>query len=257
MSETHEQLGDFLRARRERLKPEQLGLPSTNRRRTAGLRREEVANLAGISPEWYVKLEQGRAVAPSHATTDALDRALRLDETEHAHLRMLARCGRQPAFMREEVPAPLQRLVESLDHPAYVTGQRWDVLMWNKAAAELFADFGRLAAADRNILIYMLTNPQARALFHDRWADEAQRMIALFRSTHDLRAGDPAFADLISRVRRGCVAFDTWWSAHDIRSAVSGRKLLHHPERGPLYFEYTTFQANDDRRLKLAIYLPC
>lgn len=257
MAESSEQLGAFLRTRRERLKPEQLGITDTRRRRTPGLRREEVAGLAGISAEWYVKLEQGRAVAPSAATIDALSHALRLGEVEQAHLRMLARSGRRLAFVREEVPAALRHLVESMSHPAYVTGLRWDVLAWNKAAAALFIDLDQLAVEDRNILLYVLTDPRGRALFGERWAEEARRMVALFRATQDLWADDPAFADLTARVRGGCSEFDPWWTAHDVAAAVSGTKVLHHPARGRLCFQYTTLQANDDPRLKLVVYTPC
>lgn len=257
MAEAGEQLGGFLRSRRERLTPEQVGLSDARRRRTPGLRREEVAGLAGISAEWYVKLEQGRAVAPSAATIDALARALRLDGVERAHLRALARGGGRPAFVREQVPAPLRRLVGSLDQPAYVTGLRWDVLAWNAAAAGLLADFDGIAAEERNILLYVLTDVRGRALFGEGWANEGRRMVALFRSTHDLWAGDPAFADLVARVRGRCPEFDGWWDAHDVGAAVSGTKILHHPTRGRLRFEYATFQANDDPRLRLAIYAPC
>lgn len=256
MAEAGEQLGSFLRARRERLKPEQVGLSGSRRRRTPGLRREEVAQLAGISAEWYVRLEQGRAVAPSAATVDALARALRLDGVEHAHLRALVRDHRRPPFVREEVPATLRRLVEGLDQPAYVTGLRWDVLAWNAAAAALLADFDRIAAEERNILLYVLTDARAKALFGGGWADEGRRMTALFRSTHDLWADDPAFADLIGRIRGRCPEFDGWWSAHDVGAAVSGTKVLHHPARGRLRFEYATFQSNDDPRLRIAVYAP-
>lgn len=255
MTNSHEQLGDFLRSRRARLKPEQLGLPGTGRRRTAGLRREEVASAARISAEWYVKLEQGRAVAPSPATIEALAHALLLDDVDRAHLRSLARTTRRAPFVREEVPETIRRLIKSFTHPAYVTGQRWDVLAWNSAAAELLCDFDQLAIKDRNILLCMLTDPRARKLFGGQWAEEAQRMVALFRSTHDLFAGDPTFIELISRLRAGCREFDTWWSTHDVRSPVSGTKTLHHPSRGRLSFEYASFQANDDPRLKVAIYL--
>ena len=251
------QLGEFLRSRRERLRPEQVGLSDPRRRRTPGLRREEVASLAGISPEWYVKLEQGRSVAPSAATIAALSRALRLDEVERAHLSMLAHGERRPAFVRESVPEPLRRLVQSLPCPAYVTGLRWDVLAWNAPAAALLADFGELDAGDRNILLHVLTTPEGRALFGERWADEARRMVALFRATHDPWAADPAFVDLIARVRAGCVEFDAWWSAYDVGAAASGSKVLHRAGRGGLRFDYTTFQANDDPRLRLAVYLQC
>lgn len=257
MAEAGKQLGNFLRSRRERLKPEQLDLSGSRRRRTPGLRREEVAGLAGISAEWYVKLEQGRAVTASAATIDALARALRLSEVEHAHLHMLARSSKRSAFVQEEVPMPLRRFVENLDQPAYVTGLRWDVLAWNEAAAELFTDFDRLAAEDRNILLYVLTDPRGRTLFGGHWADEARRMVTSFRATYDLWSDDPAFADHIARIRRGCAEFDGWWTEHDVGAAVSGTKVLYHPILGRLRFAYTTFQANDDPRLKLVVYMPC
>jgi transcriptional regulator with XRE-family HTH domain len=249
------ELGDFLRSRREKLSPKAVGLADGRRRRTPGLRREEVAALAGIGVDWYVRLEQGRSVSPSVTTIDALARALRLGKVEHAHLRALARTGNRRPFARETVPDPIRRLVESLDPPSYVTGRRWDVLAWNRAAAEIFA-FDRLPEADRNTLVSMLTYPASRKLFGAAWEDEAKRMLAQFRATHDLWAGDPAFAALLGRLRQGCPEFSAWWEAHDIRGGVAGRKRLRHPKKGVLDFEYTTFQANDDPALKLVIYTP-
>ncbi|HYS66854.1 MAG TPA: helix-turn-helix domain-containing protein, partial [Paraburkholderia sp.] len=131
------EFGDFLRSRREKLSPDAVGLNGGRRRRTAGLRREEVAELAGIGVDWYVRLEQGRTVSPSDATLDALAHALRLGKVEAAHLRALARNGDRRAFVRESVPAAIERMVASLGLPAYVTGQRWDVLTWNAAAADI------------------------------------------------------------------------------------------------------------------------
>lgn len=251
----HGELGSFLRARRERLRPEAVGLPPGRRRRTAGLRREEVAELAGISTDWYIRLEQGRTVSPSRTTVDALARALRLDETEHAHLRALTRNADRPRFESETVPATVQRMVESLQQPAYVTGRRWDVLHWNAAADAVFA-FSRVAPEDRNILLSMLTNAATRHLFGESWAAEARRMVAEFRATHDLWAGDPAFAALLARLRSESAEFEDWWKAHDVRSVAAGRKELSHPKKGRLRFEYASFQANDDPGLKLVVYTP-
>ncbi len=138
------EFGDFLRSRRAKLNPKSVGLPDGRRRRAPGLRREEVAELAGIGVDWYIRLEQGRAVSPSVTTIDALARALRLSKVEHAHLRALASGANRRAFTRETVPAALRSLVESLNQPAYITGRRWDVLAWNKVAADIFA-FDRLA----------------------------------------------------------------------------------------------------------------
>lgn len=249
------ELGDFLRSRRERLSPKTVGLPEGRRRRTSGLRREEVAELAGIGVDWYIRLEQGRAVNPSVTTIDALARALRLDKTEHAHLRALTQgAGRRP-FSPEVVPEQIKRLIDSLPQPAYVTGRRWDILAWNAAADKIFA-YGRLPKEDRNTLICMLTNPVTKRLFGEGWADEAKRMVAQFRATHDLWAGDPAFVELLTRLRQGCPEFARWWEAHDIGSTIAGQKVLNHPKKGVLRFEYASFQSNDDPALKLVIYTP-
>jgi transcriptional regulator with XRE-family HTH domain len=249
----HLEFGDFLRSRRERLNPRALGLPE-RRRRTAGLRREEVAERAGIGVDWYIRLEQGRAVHPSSTTVDALARALQLSKAEHAHLKALARHGDVRAFAIESVPDPIRRLLDQLKQPAYVTGRRWDVLAWNKAADDVFA-FGRIAEGERNVLLSMLTNPATRKLFGAGWAEEARRMVAQFRATHDIWAGAPAFAALLERLQTSS-DFRRWWKAHDIRTPASGRKTLYHPGKGGLQFEYTSFQANDDPALKLVLYTP-
>lgn len=254
MSGNH-RLGEFLRSRRARLRPDEAGIEAPRRRRTPGLRRQEVASLAGISTEWYVRLEQGRAVSPSEETIEALGKALRLTGVEQKHLRSLARAGRRVPFVREPVPPILRRIVEGLSQPAYLTGQRWDVLAWNAAAAELLTDPGSRSVEDRNILIFMLTDPAARRLFGEHWAEEARRMVALFRATHDLWADDPAFIALVERLAIECPDFAAWWTSHDVAAPVSGAKVLFHPKRGPLRFEYATFQANDDPQLKLALYV--
>jgi len=250
------QLGDFLRSRRERLAPATAGLSNVRRRRTPGLRREEVAEQAGIGVDWYIRLEQGRTVSPSSTTVDALGKALRLNKLEHKHLRILAQNPNRSAFCREKVPVTILRMVESLSHPAYITGRRWDVLAWNDAAIDVFTDFARIEQEDRNIMLYMFTAPEMKALFGDAWADEARRMLALFRTTYDIWAGDPAFEQLLERLRQGCPEFEEWWERHDVGSGAGVQKLIHHPSKGPLRFETVSFQANDDPSLRLAIYTP-
>lgn len=153
------------------------------------------------------------------------------------------------------MPEPIRRMVEGLNQPAYVTGRRWDVLAWNAAAEEIFA-FGRLAEADRNTLVNMLVNPATRRFFGASWEGEARRMVAQFRATYDLWAGDPAFIALVGRLRRDSQEFDVWWDAHDVRAPAAGRKQLEHPVKGPMQLEYATFQSNDDPALKLIIYTP-
>ena len=250
------EFGDFLRSRREKLTPKAVGLPGASRRRTPGLRRQEVAELAGIGIDWYIRLEQGRAVSPSATTVDALARALRLNKVEHGHLRTLASAPTRPAFARETVPDGIRRMIAALAQPAYITGRRWDILAWNAAAADVFTDFPLLAETDRNILIFAFLCPEAQVLFGAAWADEARRMIAQFRPTHDLWAGDPAFVSLVQRLRHESRAFNEWWNEHDVRSGGGGRKVLHHAIRGTLVFEDGMFQANEAPELRLAIYTP-
>ncbi len=245
--------GDFLRSRRTRIDPDKASV-AARQRRTPGLKREEVAQRAGISAEWYVKLEQGRAVSPSAATVEALGRALRLDPVELAHLRSLAAAGGRQPFRRETMPDVLRRIISSIPQPAYLVGQRLDVLAWNDAATALFGDFGQLAPEERNVLHWMLTGPAAKQVFGRTWAEEAQRMMALFRAAHDLWLGDPAFATLVDSIRARCPEFDGWWSEHGVGVPVSGTKTLHHPVLGTVRYEYASFQTNDDPALKLSIY---
>lgn len=246
-------LGDFLRSRRLKLPPEE-GAATHRRRRTPGLKREEVAQRAGISAEWYVKLEQGRAVSPSAETVAALGRALRLDQVELAHLRALATSGGRQPFRRETVPEVLRQIVAGLPQPAYLTGQRWDVLAWNDAASALFGDFAKLPPEERNILHWMFTHPDARQVFGPTWEAEARRMLALFRAAHDLWPGDAAFASLMNQVRAACPDVAIWWSEHGVAAPVSGSKRLHHPVLGVVRYDHASFQANDDPALKLALY---
>ena len=248
------ELADFLRSRRSRIDPPP-NFAST-RRRTQGLRREEVAERAGISTDWYVRLEQGRAVKPSHQTVEALARALQLNAQDHAHLRRLVGHSAEPAWERESVPATVRKIVRGLPDPAYVTGRRWDLLAWNDAAAEVFCDFGALPRSDRNILHFMFADARARALFGPGWSETARAMLAQFRATHDLWAGSEAFAELVDRLHGTSALFAAWWQDHDIRTPSSGRKTLHHPVHGVLRFDHASFQANDDPALKLVIYTP-
>lgn len=246
--------GDFLRSRRARLKPDRIADAARHRRRTLGLKREEVAQRAGISAEWYVKLEQGRAVSPSSETVEALGRALLLNQVELAHLRSLAAAGGRQPFQREDAPDVLRRIVTGLSEPAYLTGQRFDVLVWNDAAAALFGNFGQLAPEDRNIFHWMLTDAAAKQVFGQTWAEEARRIVSLFRAAHDLWPDDAAFIALVDQARAGCPELAGWWSEHGISAPLSGTKHLCHPALGVVCYEYASFQANDDPALKLALY---
>ena len=188
-----------------------------------GLRREEVAERAGIGIDWYIRLEQGRTVRPPQSTIDALARALQLNKTEHVHLRALARAPKRMPFQRETAPQPLRHLIESLNLPAYVTGRRWDVLAWNAAAQDVFPHFARTRDDERNSLLYFFADPDSHALFGDGWEENARRLLAQFRAAYDLWAGDPAFDDLLRRLQGGSPEFARWWKSHDIAD-LSRRK---------------------------------
>jgi transcriptional regulator with XRE-family HTH domain len=229
------ELGDFLRSRRDKLTPKAVGLPDGRRRRTPGLRREEVAELAGIGVDWYIRLEQGRSVSPSAATIDALARALRLSRAEHRHLKQLTENTDRRPFIRETVPPAVRRTVERLNLPAYVTGRRWDVLAWNEAADEIFG-FSQIADADRNSLVTVLTKPASRRLFAASWSDVARRMVAQFRATHDLWAGDPAFRDLLERDGFKFGHIRRWRSNWRIRPVRRYRGLERWHRRRPRWF---------------------
>src|SRR3954462_5086699 len=228
MNPRQSELGDFLRSRREKLTPKAVGLPAGRRRRKPGLRREAAAELAGIGVDWYIRLEQGRTVSPSAATIDALAQALRLGKAEHKHFRALTQNTDRRVFAPETVPPAVRRTVERLNLPAYVTGRRWDILVWNAAAEEIFA-FSRLPEGDRNVLLNVLTNGATRRLFGASWAEEARRILAQFRATHDLWAGDPAFRDLRACMEAGWGEFGGGWETHDVRGTAAGQKSLSHP----------------------------
>jgi transcriptional regulator with XRE-family HTH domain len=250
-----QELGDFLKSRRDRLRPRDVGLAGGRRRRTTGLRREEVAELAGIGVDWYTRLEQGRATKPSEGTLEALARALKLTKSEARHLRALVKGRERAAFVRETAPEPVRRMVEALNLPAYVTGRRFDVIAWNAAADAIFGFSGR-REEDRNTLLYALTTAEGRELFGESWASEAQRLLALFRGAYDMFADDPAFVELVERLRAKCPEFEGWWARHEVRETAAGHKTLTRPEAGPLRFEYASFQSNDNPDLKLALFRP-
>jgi len=247
-------LGDFLRTRRRSLDPE--GRPSLRRRRTPGLRREEIAEAAGIGVDWYTRLEQGRGGRPSAVVVDGLARALRLDRAEAEHLRKLAAPPLRDAFEPETAPPALARMIEKFPQPAYLTGRRWDVLAVNAAALDMygggFLEGGKLP----NIVAFVLTRPAGRALFGEGWEAQARRMVAQFRVAFDAFAGDPAFVALVAELEAGCPAFRGWWEAHDVRAAPSGVKRLRHAARGWTTYEYATFQCNENPAVKLTVFTP-
>jgi transcriptional regulator with XRE-family HTH domain len=252
------ELGAFLRSRRERLAPADVGLPSGQRRRTPGLRREEIAMVAGVGTTWYTWLEQGRDVKPSHEVLTALGKALRLDAAEKRHLFTLA--GRQapapPPAGPERVEAPLLHTLASLAiQPAYVMGRRWDVLAWNPAAEAVFGDYGALQGDARNIMHLLFTDKRHRRLLVD-WEELARMALGRFRADSAKYVGDPDFERLIAVLAAASPEFRAWWPERDVHRQLSGIKKIRHPKAGAMTFEHMSFSIDDGSDMKLTVYTP-
>ncbi|MBR7837661.1 helix-turn-helix domain-containing protein [Actinospica durhamensis] len=255
--ERRAELSDFLRGRRERLSPQQVGLaPGNGRRRTQGLRREEVAVLADVSPAWYTFLEQGRDVRASPQVLEALARALRLDPAERAHLFLLARSEAPPqaGAQSETVLPALAALLGLLEpNPAFVTGRRWDVLDANRPARELFTDWLARPADQRNMLTWVFTEPRAREVLVD-WEQEARALLGRFRAAAGRYVEDPAFTDLIDTLQAASAEFRTWWARHDVIDRGSGSKAMAHPRIGRVTLNHTALNAAENAEQRLVVY---
>ena len=252
------QSGAFLRSRRERLTPSDVGLPEGFRRRTPGLRREEVALLAGVGATWYTWLEQGRDVRPSAEVLSTLAAALRLDTVERQHLYILN--DRTPPEPRpigpERVEEPLRRMLDSLTRqPAYVLGRRWDILAWNWAAAILFGDYEKLVGDERNIMHLVFADKAHRRLLVD-WDELAPTVLAMFRADSARYAGDPEFKRLIAKLMQTSAEFRHWWSRQDVLRPLAGHKRIRHGVAGRMTFEFTSFAVTDQIGMKLTVYTP-
>lgn len=257
-SDSAHELGDLLRARREALQPADVGLVPGPRRRTSGLRREEVAMLASISPTYYAFLEQGRGVRPSRTVLDSLSGALRLAPAERDYIHALVHGGPPPADGQgtiEILAAGIAELVDRLDpHPTYVTGRSWDVLAANRAARALWTDWPALAPADRNMLVWMFT-PAARDAFVE-WESEAAAQLARFRGAAARHPGDPRFTELIERLHATSAEVREWWPRQEVAQLGSGRKRLRHPSLGEIELRHVVLQVADEPEQKLVTFAP-
>lgn len=252
------EFGAFLRSRRTRLTPTDVGLSTGFRRRTPGLRREEVAQLAGVGTTWYTWLEQGRDVQASSELLCALADALRLDNAERQYLFQLT--GRQPpaagSTPRPKVAQPLQRMLHALtDQPAYILGRRWDVLCWNRAAEVVFGDYSKLAGDERNSLYMLFSDPDHRRLLVD-WRELAAIAVGMFRAENAGRAGDPDYDRLVGLLSARSPEFREFWQKHEVSRYTTIHKRIRHPEAGQMVFEYNSFTADDQSGAKLVVYTP-
>jgi transcriptional regulator with XRE-family HTH domain len=255
---TENLLGSYLRDRRMKLDPAAFGF-APERRRTPGLRREEVAQRANISPTWYTWLEQGRGGAPSADVLDRIARALMLTDVEREHLFLLG-LGRPPDVRYKEndgVTPRLQRILDVLEpSPALIRTATWNVLAWNRAATVMLGDYGALPPHQRNVLRIIFLDPRARAVQYD-WDSVARFVVASFR-IDAARAGAAAeVGPLVDELCQLSPEFRTMWHNNDVRGA-HGEVVKHirHPVLGPLAFEYSAFSVDGRTDLSMVVYNP-
>ena len=250
-------LGAYLRDRRAKLDPAALGFPTT-RRRTAGLRREEVAQRANISPTWYTWLEQGRGGAPSEDVLDRISRALMLTDVEREHLFLLG-IGRAPERRGRggEIVTPrLQRVLDTLEPcAAMVRTATWDVVAWNRAVAVLLTDYGDVAPSERNILRQMFCNQRVFDAQHN-WESVARFVVAAFRADVARAGLAGEIGDLVDDLSRRSPQFAQLWRDNDVRDFSGGLKQLQHPLLGSIELEYSTFAVDGRADLSMIVYCP-
>ncbi len=250
-------LAEFLRSRRAAIDPSQVGLPRGARRRAPGLRREEVALLAGVSVTWYTWLEQGREINASQSVLDALARTLLLDEAEHAHLLALAEpeTAHPEILDREHPPGALISVITALDpNPAYVLGPRWEYLAWNNAQGRLYPA-GHLAEDDRNLMWIVFADPAGRELIAD-WDNEARNMISQFRADTTAIRSDPMVVELVHRLQDASPEFAEWWPQHDVSGFHTRLRRYNHATAGELLFEYQQLVPAEWPHFRVVAQLP-
>jgi transcriptional regulator with XRE-family HTH domain len=255
------ELKEFLRTRRARLSVDELGLGDTGRvRRVPGLRREEVAQLAGVSVDYYSRLEQGRHLNVSDEVLDAVARALRLDAVERSYLFEIARVG--PRRTRRRAPARVQRvrpgvrrLLETIDDvsPAFVFGRRTDVLAGNRLARALITDFETLRPRDRNLARHMFLDESVRDLYVD-WEEVARDTVGILRLDAGRHPDDPLLAELVGELSLKSQEFRRWWADHNVRERSHGTKRYHHPLVGDVTVDYECITLHGDADQFLCVY---
>lgn len=257
------ELAKFLRNRRERIAPAAVGLPAGPRRRTTGLRREEVAILAGLSPTWYTYLEQGRDIHPSAAVLDSLARVLRLSRHERQYLYLLAH-GQAPQSGTEspenniahELVYCLVNATKKWDYPVYASDPVGTILTWNSACAMFYTDFAQLPPEHRNIIRWMFTSPRARERFVD-WEHDAKDMVSRYRAYNPTHLLDPARQRLISELEERSPEFRRWWHDHDVHAQQHMRTLrLLHPDLGLIEFQLAVLHPAEDPLLSVVFHFP-
>lgn len=251
------ELGEFLRTRRARLQPEDVGLPRYGRRRVPGLRREEIAQLAGVSVAYYTRLEQGFGDSVSREVLDAVGRALRLTVDEHTHLLHLVRPAprrTRPPGRTAAVRPALRTMLDALDGvPAYVVGRRTEIVAWNALAGALYPGWDERPPHELSWARLIFLAPEYVDLYVD-WDDKAAEVVSYLRMDAGRHPDDASLAHLVGELSMKSPAFRQLWAAHDVKERTHGRKQIRHPSAGELDLAYETFVVPDNPDLSLVIH---
>ncbi|MDB5407942.1 MAG: putative transcriptional regulator [Rhodospirillales bacterium] len=258
LARNRQELSSFIRQHREMLKPADVGLPVTGGRRTKGLRREEVAALAGVGLTWYTWFEQGRQVNVSPAFLENVARALNLDPAGRTHLFVLSgHPAPEPEISsRNEVPPGLQDMIDSLrGWPAYVKDARWQILAWNSAAQRIFGNFAELPEQDRNSLrLAFIDSSFRRAMVN--WEEDARRIVARFRADYARHADDTGMRRLVSTLEKTSAEFRRLWRQYEVLDRGQGFRRLQVPKLGCVQFGYLVFRLEGIQKLSVVVYSP-
>jgi transcriptional regulator with XRE-family HTH domain len=251
---TRRELAEFLGSRRRQLDPRAIGLPAGGNRRTPGLRREEVALLAGVSHTWYTWLEQGRDIRPSRQVIDAVARTLSLSPAEHDYVLRLSGHGGARSDGADAMPDHVQRLLDALGaSPAYAITASWSIVCWNRAYERLYPGVAAVPAADRNLLWLVFTDPDVRDLLGD-WTTDSRRFLTQFRAEVGPRLADRQVVDLVGRLQAASPHFREGWASHDVERFSSGERRFVHPVVGELVLEHHQLTPADAPGLQLVVY---
>jgi transcriptional regulator with XRE-family HTH domain len=253
------QLSEFLRSCRARLSPHDVGLPETARRRTPGLRREDVAVLAGVSLTWYTWLEQGRAVRASERVLENICTTLRMSSDERDYLFSLVQSRPAPLAPHLEalqVPASVVRMMNSLDVPAYVMTMRWDIVAWNAMVTATFRDYGAMAPDRRNLIRILLKEDPQYQVDPQEYYAIARRVLSKLRVDYSQAADDPAFDALIEEMTASCPIFAKLWGSTEICTRAEGLHTWSHPTEGAIAFEHTSYAIEGAPTLRVIIFAP-
>jgi transcriptional regulator with XRE-family HTH domain len=250
------ELAGFLRSRRERITPDQVGLPTAGRRRTPGLRREEVAQLAGVGVTWYTWLEQGRDINVSEQVLEAIAGSLRLDPYERTHLFTLAGAPEPPREKEcRAIPDGVHAMMAKLDpFPAVVMNERTDILAYNRGY-DFLMDVSRLPVEERNATLQMFTNPDWQCRLLD-WPERADQVVGQLRAAMASHVAEPAWKSLIKRLRRESPDFESRWQRHEVKPMKNLTKRFRHETAGVFNFDYTYLWLGRRSQLRLTSYTP-